>query len=271
MPELPEVEVIVRELREVCCGQRISHVDVHRADVIRYPSGQVFAEKLTGTHWSGISRHGKFILFLGKETMVVHLGMTGHLRFLPSSATLAPHTHVVIHFDTHQLAFDDARRFGRIALGSQDMLVKSHALPHLGMDALDPALTEEQFDSLLRTRNRSVKASLLDQGIIAGLGNIYIDELSFRAGIRPWRTMSSLRRYERARLRSAMRDVLAEAIANRGSSIDDYRDVWNAKGKQQERLLVYGRSGQQCVVCQSTLRKRVVAGRGTTYCNVCQK
>ncbi len=271
MPELPEVEVIVRELREMCCHRRITAVEVLRDDVIRHPSASTFASTLEGSTWTGISRHGKFILFEGAETMVVHLGMTGHLRLLRPSSPVAPHTHVVIHLGADRLAFDDARRFGRMALGSQDSLVAVRALPQLGADALDPELTAEVFESLFRNRHRSVKASLLDQGIVAGLGNIYIDELSFRAGVRPSRTMSSLRKADRARLRSAMLEVLDEAIANRGSSIDDYRDVWNAKGKQQERLRVYGRGGQHCTVCQSILRKRTVAGRGTTYCSVCQK
>ena len=163
------------------------------------------------------------------------------------------HTHIRATLDDgRELRFDDARRFGRVAYGSREALTEARVLPRLGVEPLSDAFSQERLDAVLRTTTRTVKAALLDQKGVAGLGNIYIDEACFLAGVRPTQRCHRLTRKERAALLDAIRRVLTAAVANRGSSVDDYRDVWNARGSNQERLQVYGRGGQPCFTCGAT-------------------
>jgi formamidopyrimidine-DNA glycosylase len=139
------------------------------------------------------------------------------------------------------------------------------------VEPLTAAFSQEAFDALMQRTTRSLKAALLDQSGIAGLGNIYVDEACYLAGVRPTRRCRRLTRSERSRLRAAIQAVLVKAIANRGSSVDDYRDIWNSQGRHQDALQVYGRAGQPCFACGTTLRRTVVAGRTTVYCPRCQR
>lgn len=271
MPELPEVETIAADLRREVTGRRITSVHILRDDMLVFPHPKRAAELLRGHIITGVGRLGKFMLLRdGGIDVLVHLGMTGHLRLADASAPLAHHTHFIARLDDgRELRFDDARRFGRLAVGTRDELIASGALPRLGPDALTGGITGERLATLLRSR-APLKACLLDQSRLAGLGNIYADESCFRAGLRPDRIAASLTPEEAAALARSIRTTLRLAVRNRGSSIDDYRDVWNAKGKQQERLLVYGRSGKPCTSCGETLSRGTVAGRTTVWCGRCQ-
>ena len=274
MPELPEVETVVRDLRGAVVGRTVQRVEVRHPGVIRYPPPEAFAAGLTGARFESVDRVGKFMfcaLSTGDE-LVVHLGMTGHVLVCSPDDALAPHTHIrALLDDGRELRYDDARRFGRVLLGSRQALRAARVLPALGVDPLSDAFTAAHLDSVLRHTTRMLKAALLDQGGVAGLGNIYVDEACFLAGVRPTRRCNKLTRRQRAAIFDAIPVILHKAIDARGSSIDDYRDVWNAQGSMQERLQVYGRGGQPCYRCGTTLARTLVGGRTTVYCPRCQK
>jgi formamidopyrimidine-DNA glycosylase len=279
VPELPEVETVVRDLRPAVTGRRIVAVPLAGSSVIRHPGPGALALLLPGAVIEGVERLGKYILMaLGGEgraageELVVHLGMTGHLCVREAAAPTAPHTHLRLLLDDgRELRYDDARRFGRILLGERSALRALGALPRLGVEPLGAEFTAAHLDALLRRTTRTVKAALLDQRGVAGLGNIYVDEVCHRAAVRPARRCHRLTRRERAALHAAVVSVLEAAIRNRGSSVDDYRDLWDARGSHQDELRVYGRGGQPCLGCGRPLRRTVVAGRGTTYCPTCQR
>jgi formamidopyrimidine-DNA glycosylase len=274
VPELPEVETVARDLRGAVTGRRIESVTVDRPDVVRVPDGRMLPALLTGQRFEAVERRGKYLL-LGLDSgdeLMVHLGMTGHLLVCDADAPVAKHTHIRAALDDgNELRFDDARRFGRVAYGSREALSAARVLPRLGVEPLSDDFSQDRLDAVLRKTTRTVKAALLDQKGVAGLGNIYIDEACFLAGVRPTRRCHRLTRRERAALLDAIRRVLTAAVTNRGSSVDDYRDVWNARGSNQERLLVYGRGGLPCVTCGTLLRSTVTAGRTTVYCTSCQR
>jgi formamidopyrimidine-DNA glycosylase len=274
VPELPEVETVARDLRGAVTGRRIEAVTVIRPDVVRYPDGTLLPALLTGQRFASVHRQGKYLL-LGLDSgdeLMVHLGMTGHLLVCDSDAPVPKHTHIrTVLDDGRELRFDDARRFGRVAYGSREALDAAGVLPRLGVEPLSDAFSQASLDAVLRRTTRTVKAALLDQKGVAGLGNIYIDEACFMAGVRPTKRCHRLTRRERAALLDAIPRVLTSAVANRGSSVDDYRDVWNGRGSNQERLQVYGRGGQPCFACGAPLRQTQTAGRTTVYCAQCQR
>jgi formamidopyrimidine-DNA glycosylase len=274
MPELPEVETVARDLRAELVGRRVVSAWVNQPGVLRFPAAEAFTAALPGRRVRSVERRGKYIfcrLDSGEE-LVFHLGMTGHLRVLDGGSEVVKHTHLRAGLDDgRELRFDDARRFGRVMLGPRALLEERRLLPPLGVEPLSDDFTLERFDALMRGTTRTVKAALLDQSGIAGLGNIYIDEACHAAGIRPTRRSHRLTRRERLTLHGAIRGVLTKAVANRGTTVDDYRDLWNARGSHQEELRVYGRGGEPCFVCGTVLRHKVVAGRTTAYCPRCQR
>ena len=274
MPELPEVETVARDLRAELVGRRFLTAWVNQPGILRFPIAEVFVATLPGQAVESVTRLGKYIfcrLDRG-EDLVFHLGMTGHLRVVEASSDSVRHTHLRAGMDDgRELRFDDTRRFGRILLGPRGLLEELRLLPALGTEPLSDEFTTERLDTLLRRTTRTVKAALLDQSGIAGMGNIYVDEACHLAGIRPTRRSQRLTRRERAVLRDSIRAVLATAIANRGTSFDDFRDLWNATGAHQEQLQVYGRGGQPCLRCGAILRRATVAGRTTVYCPGCQR
>ncbi|HEY6379768.1 MAG TPA: bifunctional DNA-formamidopyrimidine glycosylase/DNA-(apurinic or apyrimidinic site) lyase [Candidatus Dormibacteraeota bacterium] len=276
MPELPEVETVVRDLRAAVVGRRVVGVELLRDSIVRYPDGAAFRKLLLGAFLANVERRGKFIhLGLGSDggtALIVHLGMTGHLDVVGRRASLRPHTHLRCRLDDgRELRFADARRFGRVLLGPPDWLRSSGVLPPLGVEPLSADFTPAALDAVLRSTRRTLKAALLDQRGVAGLGNIYVDEACFVARVRPQRRCQRLTRAERARLHAAIVTVLERAVANRGTSIEDFRDIWDAPGNNQEELRVYGRAEQPCLRCATPLRHAVVAGRGTTWCPSCQR
>jgi formamidopyrimidine-DNA glycosylase len=279
MPELPEVETVVRDLRPELRGRTMVGAEVTLDRIVRFPDARTFVEGLSGARIEDVCRRGKYLLFPlaradgNDDELVVHLGMTGHLEVREPDAPLPRHTHFRARLDDgRDLRYSDARQFGRLLLGPRDLLEDRRAMPRLGVEPLSPEFTAAALDTVLRTTTRTVKAALLDQRGVAGLGNIYVDEACFRAGIKPQRRCPRLTRKEREALHEAIVWVLEKAVRNRGSSVDDYRDIWDARGSNQESLLAYGRAGLPCLRCgHPELRKAVVAGRGTTWCPGCQR
>lgn len=274
MPELPEVETIVRGLRGEVTGRRLTDVRVGHPAVFRYPSPEAIVAGLEGTRVETVARRGKYIVVTldSGDDLVVHLGMTGHLLVCEAGAPVAVHTHLRVRLDHgRELRFDDARRFGRILLGTAADLLRIRAMPRLGLEPLADDFDATAFDAVLRRTSRTLKAALLDQSGVSGLGNIYIDEACFIARVRPTRRCHRLSRAERRALFVAIPLVLHQAVLNRGTTFDDYRDVWNASGSHRERLQVYGRGGRPCLHCGTVLRQTVAGGRTTVFCPACQR
>jgi formamidopyrimidine-DNA glycosylase len=259
MPELPEVETIVRELAPKIEGRHILSAEVLHPRIARY-CREDLAESVTGRRIEAVSRHGKFILIrLDRGWLTIHLGMTGQLLFDTKSG---PHTRAVFRLDDSTLLYDDIRMFGSIEWGSEPVRTA-----RLGPDALaSPGISA----GLLR-RRAPVKAVLLNQSVFSGVGNIYADEALFRAGIHPRRRADRLSPARAAKLIDTVREVLAEAVEFRGSSVSDYVDTEGRRGSFQERHRVYGREGLPCVRCGGPIRRIVVAQRGTHYCPACQR
>jgi formamidopyrimidine-DNA glycosylase len=281
MPELPEVEIVVRDLRPQLTGRRVESVHLGRdplilARLIRYPTPSQFGRRLRGRTIRAVERRGKYIVMPLAEDgqrLIVHLGMTGHLRLWEPEEAAVKHTHFRALLDSGlELRYDDPRQFGRLLLGSQDEMIAARAFPpKLGPEPIHGDLTQAEFDRLIRARRRPVKSALLDQSFLAGVGNIYADEACFRAGIRPSRWTHRLTVRERRALYSAIQEVLEKSIAARGSSIINYVDAFGVRGTNQEKLLVYGRGGEACLTCGTPLQATRLAGRGTVYCRKCQR
>lgn len=274
MPELPEVEVYVQELKPMLAGRTVVSANVFWLRTIAFPDAKTFARQVVGQRFAQFGRRGKYMLlhFEGGATMIVHLRMTGRLYLIEVDTSPGPHTHVVMRLDNgRQLVFQDARKFGRIWLTTEPAAV----LAKLGPEPFDPAFTDEAFARALRNRSASIKALLLDQSIVAGVGNIYADEALFRARIHPARPGGSLRKEEIATLREAIRQVLSEGVANAGSSLgtsglQNYSRPGGAPGGFQEKFNVFRRTGQPCPVCGATIERIVVAQRSTHFCPRCQ-
>ena len=274
MPELPEVETIVADLRPHLTGRTIVRCELLFPTIVRFPEPEEFVDSVAGMTINAVRRRGKFILIELDNALllVVHLGMTGQLRLVDPLTPIEKHTHVVFTLDDgRQLRYRDPRRFGRLLLGTEEALLASRKLPRLGPEPIDPDFESEELYRSLRKRRASLKAVLLDQGTIAGVGNIYADESLHRAGLRPDRLAGGLSRKSVGKLHESLKHSLETAIANRGSSVDTYRDAWGEIGGQQEKLLVYGRGGEPCFTCGRPLTMIRLAGRSTVFCRHCQR
>jgi formamidopyrimidine-DNA glycosylase len=274
VPELPEVETIATDLRPLVVGRRITGVDLRFGSIVRHPEPEAFARDLPGHTVDSLERRGKYLLLRlsGGPVFVVHLGMTGQLLHKLPEDEYKLHTHAVIDLDNGtQLRYSDVRRFGRLLLGTEAELVAARKLPKLGPEPLDPEFTARELYRRLHGRRAPLKVLLLDQSVLAGVGNIYADESCYRARIRPDRAAGRLSLKRVKRLHSAVRESLLLGIVNRGSSIDDYVDLYGAKGRQQEELLVYGRGGQPCFSCGRPLTMVRLGGRATVFCRSCQR
>lgn len=261
MPELPEVETVVRSLRPHLVGRRILAAKF-TSRWVTPGNRRRLAGRLAGRRIESLSRRGKFIVAaLDAGTLTIHLGMTGKLLV---SGTPDEHTHAVFTLEDGVLLYHDPRQFGSIEWSAGGPA----RLAHLGPEPLE--ISFEEFRQRLRRRAR-VKALLLNQSFLAGLGNIYADESLFEAGIHPLAMAARLGRARAARLYEAIRGVLEHAIALGGSSISDYVNAEGERGWFQMEHRVYGRAGQPCVNCGGAVRKIVVAQRGTHFCPRCQR
>ena len=270
MPELPEVETTVRGLARYLEGERIARVAVNRPD-LRRPFPPDLVQALTGAQVTGLGRRAKYGLIHTDRgrTMIFHLGMSGRWRIEPEAADR--HDHLVLHTGSgHVLALNDARRFGSVDLADTERLEEWPAFAALGPEPLGEALTAHHLADAFRGRVAPVKPLLLDQRIVAGLGNIYVCEALHRAGIRPDREAGTVSRKAIERLVPAIRKVLAESIAAGGSTIRDYAQPNGELGYFATSWQVYGREGDACG-CGGTVQRFVQGGRSTFWCRKCQR
>jgi formamidopyrimidine-DNA glycosylase len=262
LPELPEVETVVRSLRPSLIGRRILNAEFGQLRVLRGLPHDT-AEALAGQRVESIERYGKFIAIrLERGILVVHLGMTGKLLV---DAERTKWTHAIFTLDVGSLLFDDPRQFGRIEYGVE----LPGRVSALGPEPLEVSL--EEFARRLKLRGSPIKAVLLNQSVVRGVGNIYADEALFRAGIHPKRKASSLGAARVAKLYGAMREVLAEAIEGRGSSVSNYVDANGCQGSFQQQHRAYQRTGEPCFTCGTKIKRIVVAQRSTHFCPKCQR
>jgi formamidopyrimidine-DNA glycosylase len=271
MPELPEVETVVRGLAPVLLGRTITGLAVRRPD-LRWPLPSDLAARMTGATVTGLSRRGKFGLIITDrgDALIFHLGMSG--RFRLGVAEPALHDHVL--FDLAggmRLAFHDPRRFGAIDLAPAGTALAHRWLLSLGPEPLDPALPPDHLANAAARRRVAVKAMLMDQRVLAGVGNIYASEALFRAGIAPARAAGRVAPVRLERLQRVLAEVLDESIAAGGSSLRDHAQVSGELGTYQHRFLVYGRAGLPCPACQAPLICTSIAGRSSFHCRRCQR
>lgn len=271
MPELPEVETVVRTIRPALVGRRIESMWYDWANTIHTPSAEQFAGRIHGQSVQNVRRRAKYIVCeLDHDLFVVHLKMTGRLYVSPAGQITDDDkwVHFRLGLDNgEQLLFSDSRKFGKVYLVREFDEIN----PNIGPEPLEDAFTVERFIERLAGRKQAIKALLLDQSFIAGVGNIYADEALLRAGIHPLRRADSLNDDERAKLYQTVRDSLNAGIQHEGASINWYRKPDGSKGDSQNHFYAYGRTDQPCLICGTPIRKIRVAQRGTHFCPVCQQ
>lgn len=269
MPELPEVETTVRGLEPVLKGARIARVTLRRGD-LRRPFPADLGQKLTGATVTGLGRRAKYGLIDTDrgDTLVFHLGMSGRWRIDPEE--LGKHDHFVIETDAHRLALNDARRFGSLDLVQTDALEAWPAFAALGPEPLGAGFTAAHLAAAFKDRVAPVKALLLDQRVVAGLGNIYVCEALYLARIAPTRAAGTIGKAKLAKLVEAVREVLEAAIRAGGSTLRDYARPDGELGYFAKEWRVYGREGEPCA-CGGLVERRVDSGRSTFWCPKCQK
>jgi len=281
MPELPEVETVRRGLEPVIVGRYFSKVELRRKD-LRFPFPERFAERLMGSKIERLERRAKFLVatLSTSEILTMHLGMTGRFSienaqigdFEHASGGNPKHDHVVFHFDdATKVTFNDPRRFGFM-----ELLTASEAEEHprfvaLGPEPLSNAFSEDYFYKKIKVKKSPIKSVLLDQRVVAGLGNIYVCEALFRAGIHPRRTGEKVKRKEAGLLAAHIRDVLKEAIEAGGSSISDFANTDGKLGYFQHNFAVYGKENSACSKCDSLIEKIAQSGRSSFFCSACQR
>jgi formamidopyrimidine-DNA glycosylase len=281
MPELPEVETIRRELEPLLTGRTVLGATVHRRDIVGFPGPAGLGRAIAGLRIATVARRGKYLLIRLRartgppRTLVVHLRLSGHLAVVPDTAPLLRFERIRFHLSGGQcLAFIEPRVLGRVYLVDEANLPPVLAgLDTLGIEPIESGFDAPYLRSRVRHRRTSIKALLLDQAIAAGIGNIYADEALFRAGIRPGRPGNRIRPGEFGRLVEALRGVLVESIANMGTTMRDarYQRPNHLPGGFQVLLRVFGREGQPCTVCGSTIQVSRIAGRTTRFCRQCQR
>lgn len=283
MPELPEVEVLVRHLAPVLVAQTIREVEVRRPKSVRPQSVAEFSRSALGMTITGVRRRAKYLLFdlrgsIDERVLIGHLGMTGRMFLQPRGQPLPRHAAVVLGLGAEVWVFEDTRYFGRMAFDDA-------ALAGLGPEPFVDDFSADYLREALRGCRQAIKVKLLDQSLVAGVGNIYASEALFRAGISPRRAAGRLKPAELGRVRDSIRDVLAEAIrfgstvpldfAGRADGAGDglfyYGRPPGAPDYYTERLLVYDRAGRPCVRCGTAIRKVVQANRSTYFCTQCQR
>jgi formamidopyrimidine-DNA glycosylase len=281
MPELPEVETVARGLRRTILGRRILSVRLGKTDFIDDPVA--LEQHLPGRQIEAVERYGKFMLLrlspvtgvriatvngdAAPAALLVHLGMTGHIAPNPAAQPCEEHTHACFLLDDNrELRYTDARRFGRLAYLSAGPLAEE--LRAFGADPLEVGV--EEFVKQTRSRRSRIKALLLDQSFLRGVGNIYADESLWRAKIHPARLGASLKKEQAAALHRVLREILEKAIVLRGSSISDFLGADGQPGEYQRHHRAYGREGQGCYRCGALIRRAIVAGRSSYFCPKCQ-
>lgn len=271
MPELPEVETIASDLREKISKQKLEKIEISDPSVINLKNNRTSV--LVQKYIKEINRHGKYLSLVLDDNQIVtiHLRMTGRLIIAPKNAPLEKYERARLIFENNSLIFADIRRFGKIWLCDEQNHKQETGVCRLGSDALDPKFSFNDFKKALKNKNGVIKKYLLSQNIVAGIGNIYADEILFLSKVCPDRKVSTLTESELKNIYHNIAPILKKAIKNRGTSFSDYVDTKAEKGKNQEELFVYGRGGQKCLQCGNKLQKIRIEGRGTVFCENCQK
>ena len=273
MPELPEVDQVRKRLIPHIVGKTIKQVEVRLPRMIQYPDAAVFAQKAAGKEITGIARRGKYLrINLSKDMYILaHLRMTGALLAVNKKQPEPPYAHIKFELTGEEnLWFTDIRTFGTLYLiDHDDKVIEGYAT--LGPEPLSDTLTGEYLADACKKKTGAIKAVILDQKIIAGLGNIYADEALFGAGILPTRQANALTKDEYAKLVKAINTVIAQGIKNHGTTFRNYQDADGKQGTNVLYLNVYGRKGQPCKKCGAILEHCKVVGRGSVYCPHCQK
>lgn len=283
MPELPEVETVLRGISPILEGNQIDYAQVNRPD-LRRPFPNNLAKRLKNRKINFLHRRSKYILIdlSGGETLIMHLGMSGRIiisqkvagTFHHNTNHRQKHDHFVLHLkDNHQLTFNDPRRFGVIDLLRTENLELSGMLSQIGPEPLSNSFNEAYFVSTLRLKKTNIKSALLDQRVVAGLGNIYVCEALFRAGISPKRQALRISHKKLSSLVPIIKEILLEAISSGGSSLRDFRNASGDLGYFQHSFDVYGREDQDCynTECDSKIKRITQAGRSSFYCSNCQR
>jgi formamidopyrimidine-DNA glycosylase len=273
MPELPEVEIVARGLREVLPGRRVLRVRLGKTDFIDDPAA--LEQGLPGGTFARIRRLGKYLLLdleprktpAEECSLLIHLGMTGKISVCPPETPVPDHTHVFLALDDgRELRYNDVRRFGRMALLAHG--AHERVLGGLGLEPLE--ISEGEFRTRIQARKSRIKAVLLNQAVLRGIGNIYADESLWRARIHPEKIGTRLQDDELRRLHRAVQHILREAIRLRGSSISDYVDLDGGRGEFQQKHRAYQLDGKKCFRCGTIIRRIIVAGRSSHFCPQCQ-
>ena len=283
MPELPEVETVLRGISPILEGNQIDYAQVNRPD-LRRPFPNNLAKRLKNRKINFLHRRSKYILIdlSGGETLIMHLGMSGRIMisqkvagtFHHNTNHSQKHDHFVLHLkDNHQLTFNDPRRFGVIDLLRTENLELSGMLSQIGPEPLSNSFNEAYFVSTMRLKKTNIKSALLDQRVVAGLGNIYVCEALFRAGISPKRQALRISHKKLSSLVPIIKEILLEAISSGGSSLRDFRNASGDLGYFQHSFDVYGREDQDCynTECDSKIKRITQAGRSSFYCSNCQR
>lgn len=283
MPELPEVETVRTGLAPSMEGQVIARTDVNRPD-LRWPFPENMAERLSGVQVTALRRRSKYILadLDTSETLIIHLGMSGRMtvsgdplgQFHHDHPAPEKHDHVVFHMENGaRITFNDPRRFGAMDLAKTSALADHWLIKPIGPEPLGNGFNESYLIEKLKGKNTPIKTALLDQRIVAGLGNIYVCEVLFRTGIHPKRKAGALSKTRVASLVPQVREVLSEAIAAGGSSLRDYRQADGELGYFQHGFKTYDREGAPCVTtgCNASIARITQSGRSTFYCPKCQR
>jgi formamidopyrimidine-DNA glycosylase len=277
MPELPEVETVRRGLERHLVGRHIGEVEVGRERAVRRTSREELIAGLSNTTVLAADRRGKYLLspLDSGDTLMIHLRMSGQVLVAAGGATRPPHTHVVMHLDDGgEIWFVDPRTFGEVVVFDPERVaIEVPELAQLGVDPIADPFDLATMRAAFGTTRRALKPLLLDQHVIAGIGNIYADEILHRARLRPERPASSLDRRQLARLHASIGEVLREAIEAGGSTLRDaqYVDLMGGIGTYQNDHGVYGRAGERCRTCgRGWIRRTVSGGRSTHFCPVCQ-
>ncbi len=274
MPELPEVEAVKRVLEPQIRGITIGSVLVRRPEIIAHPSAGDFCQRLTGRTFLRLERRGKFLIvpLSGGDRMILHFRMTGCLLLTPADYPEEKHTHLVFRLENGmELRFSDTRRFGRFWLLGEGETDLYSGVPQLGMEPFDPAFRAEYLRGRLGNRKKAIKECLMDQNVVAGIGNLYSDEILFAARIYPGRPAGSLAGKEWERLCAAIPEQLSRFIARNAMTPEEYLETRGQEYRNAPYLQVYGREGKPCPVCGETLLRTVIGGRSSVFGPNCQR
>ena len=272
MPELPEVETVRRGLEKLILGKKISNIEIRYPKMIKTDLNQ-FQKELPGQVIQSMGRRGKYLLFnLRDKVLISHLRMEGKYFYYPDEIPERKHAHILVHFeDGTTLVYEDVRKFGTMELLAPELLDSYFISKKLGPEPTDQDFDLGRFKLALKKSKKPIKSHLLDQTLVAGLGNIYVDEVLWRAKVHPSRTSNSLTAQEARKVHDETINVLGQAVEKGGSTIRTYTNAFGEDGAMQEFHQVYDKVGQACSRCETIIEKIQLGGRGTHFCPKCQR